>query len=102
MGTTYYPNWLLFTRTPSDRSDSPRVIAYINICLFSFYFSLYNDIINHRNILLISFLNDYVCYYIMNIYSNSSYIALKYLKNTEVNIDNILVMTGNFNIRDSL
>jgi len=28
--------------------------------------------------------------------------ALKYLKNTEVNIDNILVMTGDFNIRDSL
>ena len=28
--------------------------------------------------------------------------ALKYLKNTKVNIDNILVMTGDFNIRDSL
>jgi len=28
--------------------------------------------------------------------------ALKYLKDTEVNIDSILVMTGDFNIRDSL
>ena len=28
--------------------------------------------------------------------------ALKYLKDIEVNINNILVMTGNFNIRDSL
>ena len=28
--------------------------------------------------------------------------ALKYLKDTEVNIDNILIMTGDFNIRDSL
>ena len=28
--------------------------------------------------------------------------ALKYLKDTEVNIDNVLVMTGDFNIRDSL
>ena len=28
--------------------------------------------------------------------------ALKYLKDTEVNIDNILIMTENFNIRDSL
>ena len=28
--------------------------------------------------------------------------ALKYLKDIEVNIDNILVMTGDFNIRDSL
>jgi len=28
--------------------------------------------------------------------------ALKYLKNIEVNIDNILIITGDFNIRDSL
>jgi len=38
----------------------------------------------------------------MNIYSDSSYTALKYLKNTEVNIGNILLMTGDFNIRDHL
>jgi len=38
----------------------------------------------------------------MNIYSDSSQVALKYLKNTKVNIWNILVMTSNFNIRDSL
>ena len=38
----------------------------------------------------------------MNIYSDSSHSALKYLKDTEVNIDNVLLMTGNFNIRDSL
>ena len=45
---------------------------------------------------------DSVCYYIMNVYSNSSYSALKYLKDTEVNINNVLLMTGNFNIRDNL
>ena len=28
--------------------------------------------------------------------------ALKYLKDIEVNINNVLVMTGDFNIRDSL
>ena len=28
--------------------------------------------------------------------------ALKYLKDIEVNINNMLVMTGDFNIRDSL
>ena len=102
METTHHPNWLLFTKTPLDRSISLRVIAYINICLSSFRFSLCNDIINHRDILLILFLNDHVCYYIMNVYSDSSHMALKYLKDTEVNIDNILVMTGDFNIRDSL
>jgi len=29
-------------------------------------------------------------------------LALKYLKDTEVNINNVLLMTGDFNIRDSL
>jgi len=37
----------------------------------------------------------------MNIYSDSSYTALKYLKNTEMNLLNLLIMAGNFNIRDS-
>jgi len=31
-----------------------------------------------------------------------SHSALKYLKDTEVNINNVLLMTGDFNIRDSL
>ena len=38
----------------------------------------------------------------MNVYSDSSHLALKYLKDTEVNVSNILIMTGDFNIRDSL
>ena len=35
----------------------------------------------------------------MNIYSDASHSALK---NTEVNINNLLIMTDNFNIRDQL
>ena len=37
----------------------------------------------------------------INIYSDTLQIALKYLKNTKVNIINMLVMAGNLNIRDS-
>ena len=37
----------------------------------------------------------------INIYSDTNQIALKYLKDTEANICNILVMTGDFKIRDS-
>jgi len=37
----------------------------------------------------------------MNIYSDSSYTALKYLKNTEVNLLDLLIMAGDFNIRNS-
>ena len=37
----------------------------------------------------------------INIYLGNHQLALKYLKNTEGNIYNILVLTGDFNIRDS-
>ena len=102
IGTSHHPNWISFARIPSDKKDFSRVIAYVNICLSSLRFLFCKDIINHRNISLISFFNNNVCYYIMNIYSNSSHTALKYLKDTEANINNIVLMTGDFNIRDSL
>jgi len=38
----------------------------------------------------------------MNIYSNSSHSTLKYLKDTKMNTLNLLIITGNFNIRDSI
>ena len=102
MGICHYPNWITFARFPSDRLDSLRVISYVNIYLSLLCFLLCKDIINHRDISLISFFNSNVCYYIMNVDSDSSHTALKYLKDTEVYIENILLMTGDFNIRDSL
>jgi len=38
----------------------------------------------------------------MNVYSDSSHSALKYLKNSEANIPNLLIITGDFNICDSI
>jgi len=102
VGAPHHPNWLSFARPPASQSDFPRVLAYINICLSSFYFFLHRNIINHRDILLISFFSNNVCSFIINIYSDTSHSVLKYLKNTEVNINNLLIMTGNFNIRDWL
>jgi len=92
----------MFSRVPLDSNDSPRVISYVNICLSPLRFLLRKDVINHRDINFISFFNDNMCFFILNVYSDSSHTALKYLKDTEVNIDNVLIMTGNFNIRDCL
>ena len=38
----------------------------------------------------------------MNIYSDSSHSALKYLKDTKANIHNLLIITSDFNIQNSL
>jgi len=82
--------------------DYSRVIAYINIRLSSFHFSFCKDIIDHRDILLILLFNNGELFWLMNVYSDSSHSTLKYLKDTEVDLCNLLIMTGNFNIRDSL
>jgi len=92
----------MFSRISVDSNDSPRVISYVNIHLSPLWFLLRKDIINHKDINLISFFNDNMYFFILNIYSDSSHTALKYLKDTEVNINNILIMTGDFNIRDHL
>ena len=102
MGTSHHPNWTTFAKILSNNKDVPKVITYVNICLLALCFLLRKDILNHRDISLISFSNNNICYYIMNVYSDSSHTALKYLKDTEANIDNVVLMTGDFNIRDSL
>ena len=102
LGIPNHSNWLTFAKEPYLTNDSPRVIIYINIRLFSLCFSLHKDIINHCDILLALFFNNSIMYWIMNIYSDSSHSALKYFKDTEMNIPNLLVMTGDFNIRDSI
>jgi len=102
VGVVNHPNWLTFTRTSINKDKYPRVAVYVNIRISSFCFSLCRDIIDHRDILLVSFLNNNDICWLMNIYSNSSHSVLKYLKNTEVNIQNLLIMTGDFNIQDSL
>jgi len=98
----YHSNWLSFTRPSTNQSDYPRVMVYINSRLSHLQFSFRRDIINYRDILLISFFFNNVCFFIMNIYSDAFHSPLKYLKDTEVNIDNLTIMISNFNIKDSL
>ena len=102
MGTCYHPNWISFARLPSNGNDSPRVISYVNICLKPFRFLFQKDLFDHRDINLISFICNDTWHYILNIYSDSSHSALKYLKDTEVSISQVLLMTGDFNVRDNL
>jgi len=102
MGTCHHPNWISFARLPSNGIDSPRVISYVNIYLKPFCFLFRKDLFDHRDINLISFICNDTWHYILNIYSDLSHSALKYLKDTEVNINQVLLMTGDFNVRDNL
>ena len=96
-----YSNWLVFANKSSNIHDCSRVITYINTKLSPLCFSLRKDILSHRDISIISLHINNNIFFLINIYSGSSQSALKYLKDTRVDIPNVLVMAGNFNIRDS-
>ena len=95
-------NQTTFARLSLVEVDYPHIVSYINIRLLLLHFSLHNDIFNQRDILLIFFFNNNSLFYLINIYSDSSQTALKYLKDTEVSINNVLIIMGDFNICDSL
>jgi len=93
---------LVEARNSSKENDSPRVVTYINIRLSSFCFSSCKDIFNHRDIFLVLFFNNNLIFFLINFYLDLSQSTLKYLKDIEANINNVLIMTGDFNIRDNL
>ena len=101
VGVPNHLNWTIFSRNYLQADNFSCVISYINICLSYMHFSLWNDILNHKDISCISFFNYSSIYFLINVYSDLSQSALKYLKDTKVNIDNILIMIKDFNIRDS-
>jgi len=102
VGIVNHPNWLTFAREPDMTKECSRVAIFINIRLALFHFSFRKDIIDHRDILLASFFINSELFWIMNVSSDSSHSVIKYLKDTEINIRNLLVITRDFNIHNSL
>ena len=56
---------------------------------------------NHKDINLILFFNNSIICFIINIYSDKQQSALKYLKVIKTNLNNVLIVTEDFNIRDN-
>ena len=83
VGVSHHPNWLTFARSLTNQLNSPRVLTYINIQISSLHFSLWNIILNHRDVSCISFFNQGFIFFLINIYSDSSQLALKYYNTCE-------------------
>ena len=62
---------------------------------------IFSQNVQKNNFIINTILEVNYNFWLMNIYSDSSHSALKYLKDTEANIQNLLIMTSNFNIYDS-
>jgi len=93
-------SWITFSKQLSNDNEYPRVLTYINVQITYLHLSFHRDIFDYKDIKCFSFFDSSFIYFIINVYSDNQQLALKYLKNTEVNINNVLIMTSNFNIRD--
>ena len=100
-GHPSYPGWSLLARPANDQSDIPRAITYINKRLNSLQPMLRRDIVDHRDINATSITINNLPSLLLNVYSDESQSAINHLRDHEINHDKILIMAGDFNIRDS-
>ena len=84
-----------------DSGDVPRVMAFIHSCLSRLRFSLRKDVIDHHNILLLSFFNRGECHFLMNVYLDDRYSTVKFMLDQIIDIPNLLYMGRDFSIRDA-
>ena len=63
--------------------------------------ALHLDIINYRDMNVLSFHNKQDINFMINVYSNNNQTALQFLSQNIVNLNNTIIMTGDFNIRDN-
>ena len=57
--------------------------------------------VDHRDILLLSFFNRGECHFLMNVYSDDRHSAVKFMLDQIIDIPNLLYMGEDFNIRDA-
>ena len=76
-------------------------MCFIHSRLSRLRFALRRDIVNHRDIQLLSFFNRGRCQFLMNVYSDDLHTAVNFLSKEALNIPNLVYMDGDFNIRNA-
>ena len=74
---------------------------FIHSKLFRLCFASRKDIVDYRNIQLLSFFNRGRCQFLINVYLDNLYTAMDFLFNKALNISNLLYIGENLNIRDA-
>jgi len=100
-GTSNHPDWTLFIRQEPAQENYTRVATYVNKKLMKMRFTLRPNIINHRDIDVLAFHSGQHINYIINIYSNDNQNALQVLNCNIIDLNDTVVITGNFNIRNN-
>ena len=101
VGAPIHPDWTQVVQFPQSSEQIPRVMCFIHSRLSRLCFALRRDIVDHRNIQLLSFFNRGQCQFLMKIYSDDLHTAVDFLSNGAPNIPHLLYMGGDFNVRNA-
>ena len=101
VGAPIHPEWTQLVRFPQNSEQMPRVMCFIHFRLSRLHFALRRDIVNYKNIQLLSFFNRGRCQFFMNVYSDDLHTAVNFLSREALNIPNLLYIGKDFNIRNA-
>jgi len=96
MGAPNHPEWLAIVRPP-EADKAPHVMAYVSKHLASYCPALWQDIVNHQDIMLLSLFTGCKPLNLLNIYSDAQHTAITWLSRTHVCLPAIAYMAGDFN-----
>ena len=105
MGLPLHPDWITVVRDPkSDNQDPllrPRVAAYVHKRLSRWRPAFRRDLVDHRDILIVSLFPQSGPVHMVNVYSDDKATALSYLEGITGHLPLCRFMGGDFNIRSA-
>ncbi|KAF5314436.1 hypothetical protein D9619_011855 [Psilocybe cf. subviscida] len=87
---------------PPQPDTPPRVIAYVSMRLSAWRSSMRRDIIDHRDVLVLSLFADGHAFNFMNVYSDSEFTTIRLLSDRADTLPQFHYMGGDFNCHSSV
>ncbi|KAF5321100.1 hypothetical protein D9619_001850 [Psilocybe cf. subviscida] len=100
VGAPNHPSWLAMVRPP-DPDMNPCVMAYVSTWLSTWRPSMCRDIIDHRDVLVLSLFAEGHTFNFMNVYSDNKFTAIRLLAARADTLPQFHYMGGDFNCHSS-
>ena len=101
IGAPMHPEWLYMVRPPQN-DQAPQVMAFVSKRLEKLRPSMRTDLIDHRDIFILSLFQGNDTYNLMNVYSDDDKTAILYLQDHVDELPSFHYMGGNFNIHSNV
>jgi hypothetical protein len=101
-GPPIHPDWIsLYPKGFDLAEDRQRVLAYINRAICSIKPKLCSDIVNHRNVMIVTVRGHLGPLHLMNMYSDENSSAIRYIEDNLEAFPDLGYMGGDFNCPSS-